>query len=119
MAMAFFHVLDDFWMQPVLLGRLKTKSWWKENAPDPSYKYDYIPCLIAHAWSWSFMIHLPIAIYMGFNVGNAFLLSVVINAAIHAVVDNLKANHGRINLIMDQSIHLLQIIITFILMEVM
>jgi hypothetical protein len=39
----------------------------------------------------------------------------IYNWLIHAYVDNLKANNHKINLIQDQSIHLVQIIITWAL----
>ena len=37
-----------------------------------------------------------------------------INTAIHFVVDDLKANRFKINLITDQSIHFIQIVLTFL-----
>jgi len=49
----------------------------------------------------------------------AFLmLSYIFNTMIHAFIDNLKANEERINLIIDQLLHLGQIIITWILMTI-
>lgn len=42
-----------------------------------------------------------------------YSISFVINMIIHAVVDDLKANRFVINLTIDQTIHLFQIIITF------
>jgi hypothetical protein len=41
------------------------------------------------------------------------LLTFAINWSIHAIVDDLKANKKAINLIQDQSIHLVQIILTW------
>ena len=38
----------------------------------------------------------------------------VCNVIIHAFVDNLKANDKEINLAADQSIHLVQIVITWL-----
>jgi len=37
-----------------------------------------------------------------------------INCCIHFVVDDLKANRFKINLIIDQTIHFIQIILTFL-----
>lgn len=39
-------------------------------------------------------------------------LRFLVNALVHSIVDNLKANELKINLITDQAIHLAQIIIT-------
>ena len=47
---------------------MKQKKWWQENAPQKLYKYDYIVALIMHSMSWSFMIMLPIAIGVNFDV---------------------------------------------------
>ena len=58
------------------------------------------------------MIMLPIAISMSFNVSILFVIIFILNAVIHALVDNLKANKLQISLITDQLIHLLQIFVT-------
>lgn len=113
LSMFFCHVFDDYTLQGIM-ANLKQKSWWEKNAPDKKYKYDYIPALICHSFSWSFMIMLPIAFYYHFNLDWMFVFYIVINTAIHAVTDDLKANKLKINLIVDQSIHALQIILTAI-----
>lgn len=112
-AMLFMHVLDDYVLQAPCLCNLKQKSFWEKNAPEKSYRFDYIVALIMHAFSWSFMIMLPIAIYQNFDVSWIFGLMLVINTAVHAFVDDLKANVKVINLAVDQSIHMLQIVYTF------
>ena len=112
-SMVFCHIVDDYYLQG-LLASLKQKSWWEKNAPDKIYEYDYIMALIMHSLSWSFMIMLPLAIYSGFTISLAYVVMFVINAITHAIVDNLKANLKKINLIQDQLIHIGQIFITFI-----
>ena len=110
--MIFCHIVDDYYLQG-WLASAKQKQWWKDNAPDKLYRFDYIWALLMHSFSWSFMIMLPIAISQGFDVNWVFGLMLVINIAVHAFVDNLKANVKVINLWVDQSIHMLQIIYTF------
>ena len=80
--------------------------------PDEMYKYDYIAALIAHAFSWAFMIQLPILIYMRFDVDWVYFTFFIINLIGHASVDHMKANQRKINLIRDQEYHLLQIFTT-------
>jgi hypothetical protein len=63
LSMMFLHVVDDFKFQGIL-SSMKQKSWWKKNYPNKRYKYDYIISLIIHAFSWDFMIHIPIIIYL-------------------------------------------------------
>ena len=115
--MIFCHIVDDYYLQGCLAS-MKQKKWWQENAPQKLYKYDYIVALIMHSMSWSFMIMLPIAISMNLNVSALFAVVFIGNTIIHAVVDNLKANKLKINLIVDQSIHILQIIITYIILYI-
>lgn len=110
--MIFMHIVDDFYLQG-WLANAKQKSWWKQNAPDNMYKYDYIWALIMHSFSWAFMTMLPVAFYMKFNIGLWFTTFFILNLIIHVVVDNLKANAKVINLWTDQIIHVGQIIATF------
>lgn len=117
LAMIFCHIVDDYYLQGCLAS-MKQKKWWQENAPQKLYKYDYIVALIMHSMSWSFMIMLPIAISMNFDISIIFAIVFVGNTIIHAVVDNLKANKFKINLVIDQSIHILQIIIAYIILYI-
>ena len=111
--MIFAHIVDDYYLQGILAS-LKQKTWWEnQKSYKPMYKYDYIVALIMHAFSWSFMISLPI-LYLGFTKSIVFLI--ILNTIIHGIVDDLKANKGKINLIVDQSIHIIQIVITWILL---
>lgn len=112
-AMLFMHVLDDYVLQAPCLCNLKQRDFWKKNAPEKIYKYDYIVALIMHALSWSFMIMLPCALAAGFNVGISFILMLLLNTALHACIDHLKANLKLINLCADQFCHVVQIIGTF------
>lgn len=113
--MFFAHIVDDYYLQGILAS-LKQKTWWEnQKSYKPMYKYDYIVALIMHAFSWSFMISLPI-LYLGFTKWIA--VAIILNTIIHGIVDDFKANKYKINLIVDQSIHIVQIIITWILFVV-
>ena len=109
--MIFCHIVDDYYLQG-WLSSAKQRSYWKENAPQDMYKYDYIWALLMHSFSWSFMIMLPIAYTMSFNVDPLFILVFGINATIHAIADDAKANKKWINLWVDQIIHMVQIVAT-------
>lgn len=113
--MIFCHIIDDYYLQGILAS-MKQRKWWEENYPEKIYKYDYIMALVVHAISWSFMIMLPVAAYMRFRPTNFFFVMLAVNSVIHAIVDDLKANKHKINLIVDQSIHLIQIVITAVVM---
>ena len=106
--MIFCHIVDDYYLQGILAS-LKQKKFWKEKAPEKMYKYDYIWALIVHAFSWAFMIMLPIAFVMNFQIDLLFGIIFGLNVVIHAIIDNEKANKFRINLWVDQLIHLAQI----------
>lgn len=111
-SMVFCHIVDDYYLQGILAS-MKQKGWWqKQESYCDKYKHDYIVALIMHAFSWAFMISVPFII-IGLNqyvIGGA----IVINTIIHAVVDDMKANKKKINLITDQTIHLFQILFTWI-----
>lgn len=105
------HLLDDFVLQAPFLSKYKQKESWENY---PKFKNDYIACLVCHSLEWSAMILLPVFVLT--SMSDTFLLSVFIgNAIIHGVVDHLKCNEEKITLITDQTIHLLQIILTFFL----
>lgn len=113
--MVFLHVVADYNLQG-WLASAKQKSYWEANAPEKMYKHDYIIALIMHSISWSFMIMLPIAYYKPWCVNWVFAVVFACNIIVHAVVDHLKANVKRINLWQDQLIHILQIILTAVLL---
>lgn len=116
-AMIFFHIADDYYLQG-FLAQAKQKSFWEKNYPDDMYKRDYITALITHAFSWTCSIHIPVLIYcVALHVTPNMLIVLpwfVANCAIHALVDNLKANCKIINLTQDQLSHLAQIVVTWL-----
>jgi hypothetical protein len=114
-AMIFLHIIDDYVLQAPCLCDLKQKSFWEKNAPQKLYENDYLCALLMHGLSWSFMIMLPIAAAINFNVDINFFLMFIINAVFHAGVDDLKANKYRISLWTDQLAHLGQILGTLAL----
>ena len=118
LTMIFCHMVDDYYLQG-WLASAKQKKWWKENCPNPLYRNDYKIALAEHAFSWTFSIHIPIVLHIlycdGYYSSIFFLLSFVINWIIHTIVDDLKANKMKINLVQDQTIHLIQIFITWII----
>ena len=79
--------------------------------------------LLAHSAHWTFCIMLPVLIYGVYKTNNieffGFIACFVfiVNSVIHSVIDNLKANLMRINLLQDQTFHLIQNILTIIIMK--
>ena len=113
--MLFCHILDDFCLQKALLSSMKQKNWWKrQEGYSDKYQNDYVAALVIHSYSWAFMVMLPIAIVQGFEVGTLFAWVLILNVSIHLLVDHVKANLMRINLVTDQFIHFIQIVLTFI-----
>ena len=124
LCMLFMHIVDDYYLQGIL-AKMKQKKWWEDQPGFKNlYKYDYIIALIEHAFSWSFCVHIPLVIYLIYtNQINIYwiplFMSILVNTEYHAIIDNEKANKGKINLIMDQSFHFIQIIITALLFFVL
>lgn len=118
LTMLFLHIVDDYYLQGIL-AQMKQKSWWKKNAPDELYKNDYKIALLEHAFSWTFMIMLPITITMIIQnnyINRIYITCFIMNWILHAVIDHLKANRKTINLVIDQSCHVLQIVVTWIVL---
>ena len=118
--MFLFDIIDDFVLQPICLSKLKQKRYWieeckKYNLNISKYDTDYITALLIHGLSWSIMIHVPLMFLGGIRDDLFLLLSVLLNTVIHAIIDNLKANKLKINLDVDQCLHGLQIVITWII----
>lgn len=115
--MLFAHIVDDYYLQG-WLASAKQKKWWEKNVPDrlKFYRFDYLMALFCHALSWAIMICLPIIIYSLINNIDLqwFYLAIPANLIVHAFVDDLKANKLKINLVADQSIHFLQIVLTWV-----
>ena len=65
LTMLFCHIVDDYYLQG-WLASAKQKLWWEKNVPDKLYKNDYIMALCEHAFSWTFMIMLPLMYAVGF-----------------------------------------------------
>ena len=109
--MIFLHIVDDYYLQGILAS-MKQKAWWqKQESYCDKYKHDYIVALIIHAFSWAFMITLPFILS---KTGDLWVtISVLLNACIHFIVDDLKANKKKINLIQDQAVHFAQIMLTW------
>ena len=112
--MILFHVIDDFHLQDIL-ANMKQKEWWrKQEGYKSMYRNDYKMALLIHSISWSIMILIPAMIF--YNLPGLLLLTAfIINAVIHYHIDDLKANKHKINLMVDQTVHLLQIITTWII----
>ena len=70
--------------------------------------------LVMHSMSWSVMIIIPAMVML--SIPSYILLGLfIINAAIHYYIDDLKANQRKINLILDQSVHMAQGIATWLI----
>lgn len=110
--MIFLHIADDYYFQGIL-AQMKQKTFWQENSPEPMYRYDYLWALIMHAFSWTFMVMLPVMFINNFILDAEFLLYFIFHLMLHAQTDDLKANARKINLWQDQMIHMLQILMIF------
>ena len=107
---------DDFYLQGVL-AKMKCRSWWADNGDDPKNRYDYIAALAAHAFSWTFVVMLPIAV-TSYTLSGLFYVMFIVNVIIHAIVDNAKANEKRISLVVDQLVHVCQVVGTFVVFQI-
>lgn len=111
------HVIGDFVLQTDKIANLKQKTWWKENCSEEElkkYKDDYKMALLMHCILWSAMVLLPVILCVEISGLTLYYLFIG-NVLIHYVTDDLKANYRKFNLVEDQTIHLLQILLTFLI----
>lgn len=116
--MIFLHIFDDFHLQGILAS-MKQKSYWvdeckKYDIEYDKYKHDWIVALIMHSISWSFMIMLPILLFIQYK-SLMYIIAFITNTTVHCVTDHLKCNLFKINLVQDQTIHILQILLTWLI----
>ncbi|MCR5289012.1 MAG: DUF3307 domain-containing protein [Treponema sp.] len=115
LAMLFAHIVDDFSLQGIL-ANFKQKSWWKKHYPDDLYAHDWIISLLIHAFSWTFMIFIPVFVYNHYQATTGMLVVFVADLLVHSIIDHLKANKLCINLTTDQLLHIVQVVITFFIL---
>lgn len=123
LCMIFMHIIDDFVLQPICLSKLKQKETWEEyceknDKPFNLYQNDYKVALLIHSLSWSIAIIIPWLLIASNLIGRLAVITVIVNTLIHFMVDDLKANHYKINLATDQITHFIQILLTWIFLVV-
>lgn len=124
-SMLFLHIIADFIVQNEFMSKFKQKSKWKDACIDEfktyekadkmlkKYKFDYIPVLFVHAFSWAFITYLPLLHYVFYSkilMPETWCVFVLIQTFVHMYIDNKKCNKFEINLIVDQLLHFLQIL---------
>ena len=115
--MLLLHVVAEFVLQPVALLRLKQKTYW-EQPENPNGGKDASAIAIAiNAILWSVMIMLPLMYYS--TDGDLILLLVfLVNMLAHAYIDEYATNRHKLTFVTAQSLYLLQLIITFLVMVI-
>lgn len=112
--MFLLHFLADFNLQiGARLDKFKQWRWWRKQIPAEKeekwrkYNDDYKVALWIHSFQWALVTCLPLAMCRGTVYG----VSVFVHASAHYIVDDLKANWMRINLIQDQVFHTVQVLV--------
>ena len=121
-SMLLLHFVADYTLQGWLANG-KSKGWWeyqceKRKIDIAKYKYDYICALICHAMYWTLITFIPFMFYARWTNVYSFVGFILAHTAIHVVVDDLKANRNKINLITDQLLHLAQIGVSVALLSI-
>ena len=88
--MLFMGIVDDFYLQPIILAKLKQRKFWQENAPDGRYRYDHIAALLIHGFSWTVMMLTPLWWYGLLPSGWMFVTAIAANTIIHAQVASCR-----------------------------
>ncbi|MBR0541138.1 MAG: DUF3307 domain-containing protein [Clostridia bacterium] len=111
LCMIYLHLIDDYVLQGIL-AKLKQKDFWEHCGQN--YVGDYGIALLEHGFMNSFLVHIPIYLWLCKNEVVLFA-SVLLLGNIHATIDDLKANQKKINLTQDQVLHIVLIVIWWVL----
>ena len=106
------HLLADYTLQG-WLAQAKSKSWWRQNFQEhelEKVRHDWQAALICHSLYWSILTLLPL-----YGKSECWYVYVLVYNVIHAVIDDLKCNQKKINLVQDQLLHLVQIVVTYLI----
>lgn len=111
LCMIYLHLIDDYVLQGIL-AKLKQKDFWEHYGQN--YVGDYGIALLEHGFMNSFLVHIPIYLWLCKNEVVLFA-SVLLLGNIHATIDDLKANQKKINLTQDQVLHIVLIVVWWVL----
>ena len=111
LCMIYLHLIDDYVLQGIL-AKLKQRSFWTPYGK--KYQADYSIALLEHGFMNSFLVHVPIYLWLCKDEPKIFA-SVLLLGTIHATIDDWKANDKKINLIQDQFLHIVLIVIWWVL----
>lgn len=109
------HIIDDFILQQLgNLNNFKQKKFWEPYNKEYNNKYclDHYAGLVIHCISWSIMVHLPILLLTQ-TPEIIILISSIIHAINHGIIDNKKCNKYELSLLEDQTLHFIQLILIF------
>ena len=124
--MVLLHFIADFTLQGWFASG-KQQMWWREQCADEDnmeferrwkkYRNDYKCAMIEHGLYWTLITFAPL-IFFTASSWWALALFVIGHTAIHAWIDDRKANKLEINLIQDQIFHFIQIAVTAIVYNI-
>lgn len=130
--MLLMHYIEDFHLQGCL-ANLKQKKWWEKQTSNNDmhshyalehsiYRNDYKMSLLAHSIENALFVMLPLILdmliseftYCLQNTWILFIPSTILICISHYLIDDLKANEMKINLVQDQLYHLGVILLIFL-----
>lgn len=82
---------------------------------------DYIPAMISHSFIWAVMIGIAPIVWLivrGYDTWWLMVIMMVANTALHAVIDNIRTNVGRMTMVEAHLWCMGQIIVTFVVCAV-
>lgn len=111
--MVFCHIMNDYCLQTLLIS-LKQRLQWTKGEFSGSYKNGYASTLLTRGFSWAFIIMFPVVVFYRFNMPLTFYILLITNCLIYAYIDDLEAGKHKISTTTNQSLHITQLVITFI-----
>ena len=110
--MVFMHIVAS-----IYLSGADQRQWWK-GTYSPSRTTDDAVALTIHSIFWAFAIMLPIAYAYKFAFSWFYTIALIVNTAIYAVIVYTKKTNNKINLFLQHTAHLWQIISTYLVFTI-
>lgn len=104
--MLLMHIIEDFHVQG-RMADMKQRSFWEPYGE--MYGNDHKVVLLLHGFEWAVFVSIPLFLFA--DVHWSYFAVMVSMAVCHAMIDDAKCNGRTLNLVEDQTAHVMQVIV--------
>ncbi len=93
--MLFMHIIAEYFPLNTL-KKLCDKIWWTANYPNKLSQNEWYIAIFIYSYFWAFMIQIPVLYQLWGIITVKFVLILICNTIIRAVVKNFEINTEKI-----------------------